>query len=77
MQICFPLQIIFLETLCNDAQIIERNIRMKIQQSPDYAEEYGCLLKLFITLINIDMHTYLGPSADQILRQGIKTSKID
>ncbi|KAK2988784.1 hypothetical protein RJ640_025943 [Escallonia rubra] len=32
-------QIIFLETLCNDRQIIERNIRLKIQQSPDYAEE--------------------------------------
>ncbi|KAM7496427.1 hypothetical protein LguiA_020841 [Lonicera macranthoides] len=32
-------KIIFLETLCNDRQIIERNIRLKIQQSPDYAEE--------------------------------------
>ncbi|KAK3020081.1 hypothetical protein RJ639_003705 [Escallonia herrerae] len=32
-------QIIFLETLCNDQQIIKRNIRLKIQQSPDYAEE--------------------------------------
>ncbi|PKI73259.1 hypothetical protein CRG98_006352 [Punica granatum] len=32
-------QIIFLETLCNDERIIERNIRLKIQQSPDYAEE--------------------------------------
>lgn len=36
----FSLQIIFLETICNDRQIIERNIRLKIQQSPDYAEEY-------------------------------------
>ncbi|KAI5674967.1 hypothetical protein M9H77_05917 [Catharanthus roseus] len=32
-------KIIFLETLCNDPKIIERNIRLKIQQSPDYAEE--------------------------------------
>ncbi|XP_042492217.1 6-phosphofructo-2-kinase/fructose-2,6-bisphosphatase-like isoform X2 [Macadamia integrifolia] len=32
-------KIIFLETICNDAHIIERNIRLKIQQSPDYAEE--------------------------------------
>ncbi|XP_022148335.1 6-phosphofructo-2-kinase/fructose-2,6-bisphosphatase [Momordica charantia] len=32
-------RIIFLETLCNDERIIERNIRLKIQQSPDYAEE--------------------------------------
>ncbi|CAN1856213.1 FKFBP [Linum perenne] len=32
-------KIIFLETLCNDKRIIERNIRMKIQQSPDYAEQ--------------------------------------
>ncbi|CAK9314579.1 unnamed protein product [Citrullus colocynthis] len=32
-------RIIFLETLCNDQRIIERNIRLKIQQSPDYAEE--------------------------------------
>ncbi|KAL6499867.1 hypothetical protein OROGR_027777 [Orobanche gracilis] len=31
--------IIFLETICNDRQIIERNIRLKVQQSPDYAEE--------------------------------------
>uniref|UniRef100_A0A6N2L2N4 CBM20 domain-containing protein n=1 Tax=Salix viminalis TaxID=40686 RepID=A0A6N2L2N4_SALVM len=32
-------KIIFLETLCNDERIIERNIRLKIQQSPDYAEQ--------------------------------------
>ncbi|KAJ0979381.1 hypothetical protein J5N97_014855 [Dioscorea zingiberensis] len=32
-------KIIFLETICNDGRIIERNIRLKIQQSPDYAEE--------------------------------------
>ncbi|KAG5111339.1 hypothetical protein JHK82_040562 [Glycine max] len=31
-------KIIFLETICNDVDIIERNIRFKIQQSPDYAE---------------------------------------
>ncbi|XP_074567226.1 6-phosphofructo-2-kinase/fructose-2,6-bisphosphatase-like [Curcuma longa] len=32
-------KIIFLETICNDKRIIESNIRLKIQQSPDYAEE--------------------------------------
>ncbi|CAI0399983.1 unnamed protein product [Linum tenue] len=32
-------KMIFLETLCNDKRIIERNIRLKIQQSPDYAEQ--------------------------------------
>ncbi|KAJ3693814.1 hypothetical protein LUZ60_009294 [Juncus effusus] len=32
-------KIIFLETICNDERIIERNIRLKIQQSPDYSEE--------------------------------------
>ncbi|KAK8946531.1 6-phosphofructo-2-kinase/fructose-2,6-bisphosphatase [Platanthera zijinensis] len=32
-------KIIFLETICNDELIIERNIRLKIQQSPDYEEE--------------------------------------
>ncbi|KAG6535589.1 hypothetical protein ZIOFF_000611 [Zingiber officinale] len=32
-------KIIFLETICNDERIIESNIRLKIQQSPDYAEE--------------------------------------
>ncbi|KAF7816136.1 6-phosphofructo-2-kinase/fructose-2,6-bisphosphatase isoform X1 [Senna tora] len=32
-------KIFFLETICNDVNIIERNIRLKIQQSPDYAEE--------------------------------------
>lgn len=30
-------KIIFLETICNDPAIIDRNIRLKIQQSPDYA----------------------------------------
>lgn len=44
--ILFPLQIIFLETICNDGRIIERNIRLKIQQSPDYAEQYGHYLKV-------------------------------
>ncbi|RLM98619.1 6-phosphofructo-2-kinase/fructose-2,6-bisphosphatase [Panicum miliaceum] len=32
-------KIIFLETICNDPSIIERNIRLKIQQSPDYADQ--------------------------------------
>ncbi|XP_055832131.1 6-phosphofructo-2-kinase/fructose-2,6-bisphosphatase isoform X4 [Solanum dulcamara] len=32
-------KIIFLETICNDPKLIERNIRLKVQQSPDYAEE--------------------------------------
>ncbi|CAM8967330.1 unnamed protein product [Rhodiola kirilowii] len=32
-------KIIFLETICNDRRIIERNIRLKIQQSPDYADQ--------------------------------------
>ncbi|XP_031271770.1 6-phosphofructo-2-kinase/fructose-2,6-bisphosphatase isoform X2 [Pistacia vera] len=32
-------KIIFLETICNDRDIILRNIRLKIQQSPDYAEQ--------------------------------------
>ncbi|KAL8150920.1 hypothetical protein V2J09_020728 [Rumex salicifolius] len=32
-------KIIFLETICNDDHIIERNIRLKVQQSPDYAEQ--------------------------------------
>ncbi|XP_044507064.1 6-phosphofructo-2-kinase/fructose-2,6-bisphosphatase-like isoform X2 [Mangifera indica] len=32
-------KIIFLETICNDRDIILRNIRLKIQQSPDYAGE--------------------------------------
>lgn len=32
-------KIIFLETICNDPNIIEKNIRLKIQQSPDYADQ--------------------------------------
>ncbi|XP_066362242.1 6-phosphofructo-2-kinase/fructose-2,6-bisphosphatase-like isoform X2 [Miscanthus floridulus] len=32
-------KIIFLETICTDPNIIERNIRLKIQQSPDYADQ--------------------------------------
>ncbi|KAL6901903.1 hypothetical protein ACP4OV_004779 [Aristida adscensionis] len=31
--------IIFLETICKDQDILERNIRLKVQQSPDYAEQ--------------------------------------
>ncbi|KAE8667485.1 6-phosphofructo-2-kinase/fructose-2,6-bisphosphatase [Hibiscus syriacus] len=44
-------KIIFLETICNDERIIERNIRLKIQQSPDYAEEpdFEAGLRDFIT----------------------------
>ncbi|KAK3137423.1 hypothetical protein QOZ80_5BG0452070 [Eleusine coracana subsp. coracana] len=32
-------KIIFLETICNDPKIIERNLRLKIQQSPDYSDQ--------------------------------------
>ncbi|KAF8683813.1 hypothetical protein HU200_044748 [Digitaria exilis] len=32
-------KIIFLETICNDKDVLERNIRLKVQQSPDYAEQ--------------------------------------
>jgi hypothetical protein len=32
------LQVIFLETICNDKMVIDTNIRLKIQQSPDYAD---------------------------------------
>ncbi|KAJ1699034.1 hypothetical protein LUZ63_007546 [Rhynchospora breviuscula] len=32
-------KIIFLETICNDERVIDRNIRLKVQQSPDYADE--------------------------------------
>lgn len=55
------MQIIFLETICNDRQIIERNIRLKVQQSPDYAEEYDartstcefCALHCYIVISGI------------------------
>ncbi|KAG0478607.1 hypothetical protein HPP92_013326 [Vanilla planifolia] len=42
-------KIIFLETICNDERIIERNMRLKIQKSPDYAEvaDYETGLKDF------------------------------
>ncbi|KAF0935964.1 hypothetical protein E2562_037447 [Oryza meyeriana var. granulata] len=32
-------KIIFLETICNDKDVLERNMRLKVQQSPDYAEQ--------------------------------------
>ncbi|CAM0872720.1 unnamed protein product [Alopecurus aequalis] len=32
-------KIIFVETICNDQDVLERNIRLKVQQSPDYAEQ--------------------------------------
>jgi hypothetical protein len=28
-----------LETICNDPSIIETNLRLKIQESPDYADQ--------------------------------------
>jgi 6-phosphofructo-2-kinase/fructose-2,6-biphosphatase len=28
-----------LETICNDLSIIETNLRLKIQESPDYADQ--------------------------------------
>lgn len=31
-------KVIFLEILCNDRTVIDRNIRLKIQQSPDYVD---------------------------------------
>jgi 6-phosphofructo-2-kinase/fructose-2,6-biphosphatase len=31
-------KVIFLETICNDRSVIDTNIRLKIQQSPDYAD---------------------------------------
>jgi hypothetical protein len=36
--LCNFLQVIFLETICNDRSVIDTNIRLKIQQSPDYAD---------------------------------------
>ena len=36
----FAFQIIFLETICNDKDVLERNIRLKVQQSPDHAEQW-------------------------------------
>lgn len=32
-------KIIFLETICNDQNVLERNMRLKVQRSPDYAEQ--------------------------------------
>ncbi|KAK3147541.1 hypothetical protein QOZ80_3BG0283600 [Eleusine coracana subsp. coracana] len=32
-------KIIFLETICKDPDVLERNIRLKVHQSPDYAEQ--------------------------------------
>jgi hypothetical protein len=44
-------QVIFLETICNDLSVIETNIRLKIQQSPDYADspDYEVALEDFKT----------------------------
>ncbi|KAH7420645.1 hypothetical protein KP509_13G015600 [Ceratopteris richardii] len=32
-------KVIFLETICNDRAVVNKNIALKIQQSPDYADE--------------------------------------
>eukprot|EP00250_Pteridium_aquilinum_P003120 c13451_g1_i1 orf=429-2735(-) len=32
-------KVIFLETICNDQAVINKNVALKIQQSPDYADE--------------------------------------
>ena len=35
----FLCQVIFLETICNDQAVIDKNVALKIQQSPDYADQ--------------------------------------
>lgn len=77
MLVTFDFQIIFLETICNDERIIERNIRLKIQQSPDYAEEYASLRNHLIVMPMGFMYINCSPSAGQILRLDARTSKID
>jgi 6-phosphofructo-2-kinase/fructose-2,6-biphosphatase len=50
-------QVIFLETICNDLSVIETNIRLKIQQSPDYTHipDYEVALEDFKTwLLNYE-----------------------
>ncbi|KAH9574664.1 hypothetical protein CY35_01G070400 [Sphagnum magellanicum] len=50
-------KVIFLETICNDLSVIETNIRLKIQQSPDYADipDYEVALEDFKTrLLNYE-----------------------
>ncbi|CAM6124564.1 unnamed protein product [Calypogeia fissa] len=44
-------KVIFLETICNDRSVIDQNIRLKIQQSPDYADmpDYDAALVDFRT----------------------------
>lgn len=32
-------KVVFLETICNDRAVIDKNVALKIQQSPDYADE--------------------------------------
>ena len=74
----FLLQIIFLETICNDERIIERNIRLKIQQSPDYAEEYGCRVEKHSSiLLDDDLHSNYWSFAGQTLKLEWETLKTD
>ncbi|KAL2620363.1 hypothetical protein R1flu_000568 [Riccia fluitans] len=44
-------KVIFLETICNDRSVIDHNIRLKIQQSPDYSDvpDYEVALEDFKT----------------------------
>ncbi|BBN14963.1 hypothetical protein MPTK1_6g15850 [Marchantia polymorpha subsp. ruderalis] len=44
-------KVIFLETICNDRSVIDHNIRLKIQQSPDYSDisDYEVALQDFKT----------------------------
>jgi len=44
-------KVIFPEMICNDLSVIETNIRLKIQQSPDYADipDYEAALEDFKT----------------------------
>ena len=39
MRETFLCQVIFLETICNDQAVIDKNVALKIQQSPDYADQ--------------------------------------
>lgn len=69
------MQIIFLETLCNDERIIERNIRLKIQQSPDYSEEYDSRSVTYICSSSFTGQLSLCYSAERILKLEYETSE--
>ena len=67
---------IFLDTICNNVKVIERNLRLKIQQSLDYADQSGSdnlsVIALATKIISITL--FAGNFLGQTMKLDCRTS---